>query len=58
MQQSITNKPVVSTCYYQPDHDPECTCGVRQYPWHNLNEFIIDKCKEPNTPIQDYFDKR
>jgi hypothetical protein len=35
-QQSISNRPTVPTCYYQPEHMPRCTCSVRQYPWHDL----------------------
>jgi hypothetical protein len=42
-QQSHINKPAVPICYYQPDHQPHCTCGIRQYPWHDLDGFIIDK---------------
>ena len=35
MQQSISNRPTVPTCHYQNTHPPHCTCGVRQYPWHD-----------------------
>ena len=36
---------------------PNCTCGVRQYPWHDLNGYIIDKRGDPQTPMYEYFDK-
>jgi hypothetical protein len=32
IQQSMLNQPAIPTCYHQPNHDPECICGVRQYP--------------------------
>ena len=28
-QQSISNRPTVPTCYYQPEHMPTCICSVR-----------------------------
>ena len=43
IQQSTTNAPTVKTCNHQPQHHPTCTCQVRQYPWHNLNGFILQK---------------
>ena len=42
-QQSIRNRPTILTCYYQPEHTNTCICGVKQYPWHDLDGFIIDK---------------
>ena len=56
-QQSISNRPTVPTCYYQPEHPPKCTCGVRQYPWHDLDGFVIDKRGDPQTPLHNYFDR-
>jgi hypothetical protein len=56
-QQSISNRPTVPTCYYQPEHTPKCTCGVRQYPWHDLDGFVIEKRGNPQTPLHNYFDK-
>jgi hypothetical protein len=32
IQQSILNQPAIPTCYHQPNHNPDCICGVRQYP--------------------------
>jgi hypothetical protein len=32
IQQSILNQPAIPTCYHQPNHNPKCVCGVRQYP--------------------------
>ena len=31
-QQSISNRPTVPTCHFQPEQPINCTCGVRQYP--------------------------
>ena len=56
-QQSISNRPTVPTCYYQPEHTPTCTCSVRQYPWHDLTGFTIDTRGNPQTPLHDYFDR-
>jgi hypothetical protein len=56
-QQSTTNKPTVPTCHYQPDHDLDCTCGVRQYPWHDITSYTIEKRGKPLTPLYIYFDK-
>jgi hypothetical protein len=56
-QQSINNRPTVPTCYYQPEHTPKCTCSVRQYPWHNLDGFIIDKRGTPQNPLHTLFDR-
>ena len=42
-QQSISNRPIVPTCQYQNTHPPQCTCEVRQYLWHDLEGYIIDK---------------
>jgi hypothetical protein len=43
IQQSIVNQPSIPTCHHQPNHGQECLCGVRQYPWHDLNGFILEK---------------
>ena len=56
-QQSINNRPTVPTCQYQNTHPLYCTCGVRQYPWHDLDGYIIDKRGEPQTPLHTYFDQ-
>ena len=56
-QQSISNRPTVSTCKYQNTHPIHCTCAVRQYPWHDLDGYIIDKRGEPQTPLHTYFDQ-
>ena len=39
IQQSKFNQPAIPTCYYQPNHDQNCICDTRQYPWHDLNGF-------------------
>ena len=57
IQQSINNRPTVQTCHYQNIHPPYCTCGVRQYPWHDLEGFTIDQRGEPQTPLHTYFDQ-
>ena len=46
-QQSISNRPTVPICYHQPEHTPYCTCEIRQYPWHDLDGFVIDKTENP-----------
>jgi hypothetical protein len=56
MQQSITNKPTVPTCHYQPDHNPDCTYGIHQYSWHDITGFTIDKCGDPLIFLYTYFD--
>jgi hypothetical protein len=56
-QQSISNRHTVLTCQYQNTHPLHCTCGVRQYPWHDLDGYIIDKRGEPQTPLHTYFDQ-
>ena len=50
IQQSISNSPTVPTCHHQPEHMPKCTCGVRQYPWHDLNGLALEKRGTPQTP--------
>jgi hypothetical protein len=56
-QQSITNKPIVPTYYYQHDHDSVCTCGVRQYPWHDIIGYTIEKRGHPLISLYTYFDQ-
>ena len=56
-QQSISNRPTVPTCYYQSEHTPHCTCGVRQYPWHDLDGLVLDKRGDPQTPLHKHFDR-
>ena len=57
IQQSISDRPTIPTCYYQNKHPSHCTCGVRQYPWHDLEGFTIDQRGEPQTPLYTYFDQ-
>ena len=57
VQQSLTNKPMVPTCEFQPIHPMNCTCYVRQYPWHDIEGFILEKRGTPNTPLDTYFNK-
>ena len=57
IQQSISSRPTVPTCYYIPNHPPQCTCGVRQYPWHDLEGLTLDKRGNPQTPLHTYFDQ-
>ena len=56
-QQSISNRPTVFPCHYPYTHPLHCTCGVRQYPWHDLDGYTIDKRGEPQTPLHTYFDQ-
>lgn len=43
--QSINNQPFIPTSYCQPQHLFTCTCGVRQYPWHDLDSFTLETKK-------------
>jgi hypothetical protein len=56
IQQSHINKPTIPTCYYHPNHQQNCTCAVRQYLWHDLDGYIIDKRGDANIPLHTYFD--
>jgi hypothetical protein len=53
IQQSILNQPATPTCY----HDQNCVCGVRQYPWHDLDGFVLEKCGKINASIANTFDR-
>ena len=55
IQQSTINAPTVKTCIHQPQHQSTCTCQVGQYPWHNLNGYILQKRGNPNTTISSLF---
>ena len=57
IQQSISNRPTVPTCHHQTTHHLQCTCSVKQYPWHDLDGFTIDHCGEPQIPLYTYFDQ-
>ena len=57
IQQSISNRPIVPTCHYQNTHPLYRTCGVRQYPWHDLEGFTIDRRGKPQIPLHTYFDQ-
>jgi hypothetical protein len=57
IQQSILNQPTTPTCHHQPNHDSNCVCGVRQYPWHDLDGFVLEKCGNINASITDTFDR-
>ena len=57
IQQTISNSPTVPTCYHQSEHFSKCTCGVRQYPWHDIGGLVIEKRSNPQTPIHEYFDQ-
>ena len=58
VQQSISNRPTVPTCSYQPDHTQHCICGVRQYPWHDLHGYTIEKRGEASTSLHTYLDQQ
>ena len=57
IQQSIGNRPTIPICHYHNTHPPYCTCGVRQYPWHDLEGFLIDQRGEPQISLHTYFDQ-
>jgi hypothetical protein len=54
-QQSKINAPIVKICKHQPQHHPNCTCQVRQYPWHDLNGFILQTRGNNNASISTLF---
>ena len=56
IQQSISKRPTVPTCYYLPNRPPECTCAIRQYPWHDLEGLILEKWNDPQISLYTYFD--
>jgi hypothetical protein len=57
IQQSILNQPAIPTCHHQPNHDSNCVCGVRQYLWHDLDGFVLEKRGNINASIADIFDR-
>jgi hypothetical protein len=57
IQQSILNQPAIPTCHHQTTHNSECVCGVRQYPWHDLSGFILEKRGDIHTFISNTFDR-
>jgi hypothetical protein len=57
IQQSILNQPTTPTYHHQPNHDSKCVCGVRQYPWHDLDRFVLEKRGNINASIADTFDR-
>jgi hypothetical protein len=57
IQQSILNQPATPTCHHQPNHDSKCVCGVWQYPWHDLDGFVLEKRGNINASIADTFDR-
>ena len=36
----------------------QCICGVRQYPWHDLNGYTIDKHGDTSIPLHSYLDQK
>jgi hypothetical protein len=57
IQQSILNQLATPTCHHQPNHDSECVCGIRQYPWHDLDGFVLEKRGNIHAPIANTFDR-
>jgi hypothetical protein len=56
IQQTLSNKTALPTCYYLSNHPPKCICAVRQYPWHDLEELVLEKQGDPQTPLYTYLD--
>ena len=56
-EQTKNNRPTILTCNYQPQHPANCICAVRQYPWHDLDGFTLDKRGNPETPLHSYFNQ-
>jgi hypothetical protein len=57
IQQSILNQPAIPTCQYQPTHNCECVCTVRQCPWHDLSGFVLEKRGDIHASISNTFDR-
>jgi hypothetical protein len=57
IQQSILNQPTIPTCHHQPTHSRGCVCGVRQYPWQDLNGFVLKKQGDIHASISNTFDR-
>jgi hypothetical protein len=57
IQQSILNQPATPTYHHQPTHNHECVCGVRQYLWHDLSGFVLEKCGNIHAFIANTFDR-
>ena len=57
IQRSLSNRPTIPTCDHQTTHPPQCTCNVRQYPWHDLDGFTIDQRGDSQIPLYTYFDQ-
>jgi hypothetical protein len=57
-QQSFINRPTIPTCLYQPDYYINCTCDVRQYPWHDLVGFTIEQRGQSTIPLHTYFSQK
>lgn len=43
IQQSLNNRATVPIYHYQLGQLEQCTSSLRQYPWHDLDGFIIEK---------------
>jgi hypothetical protein len=57
IQQSILNQPTTTTCCHQPNHELKCTYKVRQYPWHDLDGFVLEKRGDVHASIGNTFDR-
>jgi hypothetical protein len=57
IQQSILNQLAIPTCHHQPIHNRECVCGERQYPWHDLIGFVLEKRGDIHASILNTFDR-
>jgi hypothetical protein len=55
IQQSKINASTIKTCEHQPQNHPDYTCQVRQYPWHELNGFILRTRGNNNASISALF---
>ena len=45
----------ITTCKHQPQHHPNCTCQVQQYPWHEINGFVLQKHGNTNITLSSLF---
>ena len=53
-QQSISNRPTIPTCHFLPNHPLQYISRVKQYPWHDIEGFIMEKRRNPQTPLYEY----
>jgi hypothetical protein len=56
-KQTNNSKPTANLCYQQPNENSMYTLAVIQYPWHNIDGYILEKRGIPKIPSHKYFTK-